>query len=301
MNRPRHTWKNGAAAIAIAMMSPGCEKPKPVDTSAECAAVRDLGQRSIERWMKQNDDAPAENAPITAAADHTDRMAKTAREIGEAFAKAAPKQKNLADTAEGVKMMGALAGDKLAAMASTVRDLGAKIEVMAKVEGGANDAVEKLGRDIAKNVGCDSPVAPGCAEVEARVKELDRVRVPAGFEQASLAAKSRAEKLDDLAKAIEALPNVPAKQPAREDAVKNARAGAEAFRVLAKALLEAAVPQDRLSLTRQEASEAATRLTAELEAAATLCGGKLPAPKPASTGEPPPRPSAHPPPAATGR
>src|SRR5262245_38873710 len=127
------------AMIAIAVAAAGCEREKPPETSTECAAVRDLGKRSLERWMKHNDDAPGPDAPIAAAADHTAKMAAAAREIGDAFAKAAPKRKDLAETAEGAKMLGDLAGAKLDAMARTVRELGVKIEAMTKLENVAND------------------------------------------------------------------------------------------------------------------------------------------------------------------
>lgn len=272
----------GAAAIAVAACLFACETPKPAESNTECAAVRDLGKRSLERWMKHNDAAPGQDAPISAAADHTAAMAKTAREIGAEFVKAAPKRKDLAETAEGAKMLGDLAGQKLEVMAGSVRELGVKIELAGKLETAANDAIDKLGRDVAKEVGCDGPPSPGCVDVTARLAELGRVRAPSGLAEASLAARARADTLDAFAKAVEALPPAPPKQAARDDAMKRARAAGDAFRALARALHEASIPQDRLALQRQEASEAATRLTAELEAAAVLCGGKLP-PKPAPT------------------
>lgn len=271
-----------AAAIAVAALALGCETPKPAENNTECATVRDLGKRSLERWMKHNGESPPQDAPISAAADHTASMAKTAREIGAEFAKAAPKRKELAETAEGAKMLGDLAADKLDVMARSVRDLGVKIELAQKLELAANDAIDKLGRDVIKEVGCDGPASPGCADVNARLADLGRPRAPSGFAEAALASKMRADILDAFAKAVEALPPAPPKQAARDDATKRARAASTAFRTLAQALADASIPQDRLALERQEASEAATRLTAELEAAAVLCGGKLP-PKPAPT------------------
>ena len=265
-------------ALLGALSALGCARggaPAPAgDAGAECAVVRDLGKRSLARWTKVNEASPAPDAPIAEAATHTETVARTAREIGADFTKAAPTRRDLADTAEGVRMLGDLAGEKLAALAKAARELDTRLAPLTKLENAANDEVDKLGRDIGAGVGCAAANAPGCAEVIARAAELGSQRAPGGLGEASLAAKGRADTLDALARAVDALPAAPPKQSAREETARHARAGAEAFRALAKALGEAAPVQDRIGDERQAATEAVLRLTAELTAAGEVCKGR---------------------------
>jgi hypothetical protein len=262
--------------LTVCALTAGCERAPAVDANAggECRAVRALGERSLKRWMDVMNKGPAPDAPLSAAAEHTESLAKTAREIGAEFTKAAPKRADLAEAAEGARMLGDLAGQKLDALARTVRALEAGLAPLSKLEGTANDAVEGMGKDIAGNVGCGAGAPPACAAVQARVRELDNVRTPPGFAEAAKAARGRAATLDELAKAVEALPAAPPKQKAREETTRHAREGASAFRALADALAAAAPAQERVGKDKQEAEEAAMRLTAELEAASKLCGAK---------------------------
>jgi len=278
----------GAALWAL-VAAAGCERAPAVDPAAggDCPAVRALAERSLKRWLELVSNGPAPDAPLSAAAAHSDSLAKAAREIGAEFTKAAPRRADLAEAAEGARMLGDLAGQKLDALTITVRALDAKLAPLAKLEGAANDAVEGLGKDIAANVGCGKPVAsppspepakpaaqPECAAVEARVHELDGVRVPTGFADAADAARGRADTLDELAKAVLALPAAPPKHKAREETARRGREGATAFRALATALAAAAPEQERLGKERQVAEEVASRLTAELSAASKLCGAQ---------------------------
>ncbi|MFT3768131.1 MAG: hypothetical protein QM820_21990 [Minicystis sp.] len=188
-------------------------------------------------------------------------------------------------------MLGDLSGKKLDALARTVRDFEARLPALTKGEGAANDAVDALGKDIAGAVGCSAeaakdaaakpgagapgkPAEGGCAAVIARLKELDDVRVPGGFTQAAQAARARADTLDGLGQAVEGLPKAPAKQKAREETAHHAREAATAFRALAQALDGAAPLQQQLAKNREEAEEAMTRFTVELEAASKLCAPK---------------------------
>jgi hypothetical protein len=260
------------AAVSLAIGA-GCDKggAPPAPATSECAAVRALGKRSADRWKDLNQKGPAADAPLVAGAEHAEGLAKAAREMGAEFGKLTPQRKDLAESVEGVRMLGDLAAQKLDALGKTVRELDAKIAPMEKIEGTANDAVDKLGKDIAADVGCGKGGPPECAAVTARVSELDGPRVPSGLAQAAQFAQVRADALEGLAKAIEALPAAPPKQKAREDAARNARAGAAAFHELSKVLASAAPPQERLDRERQEAGEAATRFMAELRAASEVC------------------------------
>jgi len=246
MARDRHDRAGRVAAWAAiaASLSLGaaCDRrgPAPVPAGSECAAVRALGKRSMERWKDLNQKGPAADAPLVAGAVHAEGLAKAAREIGAAFAELTPKRRDLAESVEGARMLGDLASQKLDALGRTVRELDAKIAPLEKIEGTANDAVEKLGKDVAADVGCGAGGPPECAAVTARVAELDGPRVPAGLAQAAQFASARADTLDGLAKAVDALAAAPPRQKARDDAARNARAGAAAFRELAKVLASAA-------------------------------------------------------------
>ncbi|APR86152.1 Hypothetical protein A7982_11501 [Minicystis rosea] len=294
-------WRTGArwtaaGALGMLFLSAGCERknggPTPADDAAACAPVRDLAKRSLDRWLDLNNKGPDPNAPLAEAAAHAEALGKTAREIGADFKKAAPKRPDLADAAEGASMLGNLSGQKLDALARTVRDLDARIGSVTKLEGTANDAIDAIGKDIGANVGCGTGAPPACADVVAELKKLDNVRVPRGFAQAGQAARTRADTLDALAKAVDALPPAPPKAKSREETTRRAREAATAFRALGDALVAIAPLQERLANDRQDAEEAMTRLAVELEAGSNLCGTK---PAGSASASAVPAPSAAPP------
>jgi hypothetical protein len=268
-------WRRAGFALGVLALAVGCEN-KPADTgggAAECAAMRDRAERANKRWVDLVAFTPPPDAPLTVVAKHTESVAKAAQEIGADFAKSPPKRADLAESAQGVGMLGELTGKRLSALARTLSELDGKLPGVTKVEGAANEAAEGLGRDIAGSVGCDKP-AGACTAVIERAKELDHAPAPIGFEAAALASRSRADTLSALAKAVEALPPAPPKQKAREEMVKHARAAADAFLALGKALDELTPFEARLGKERREADEAQLRFTLELEAAAALCAPK---------------------------
>jgi hypothetical protein len=265
------TRQKTAALLAAGIALAGCE-PKRADTGgpAECTAIGELGERSLKKWTDVNEAAPAPNATLDAVAAHAGAMGKTAREIGEAFGKAAPKRTDLAESAQGVHMLGDLAGKKLETLGKSFGDLAARLPELGKLEGAANDEADALGRDVAKNVGCEKK-SKECAAVTGALDALDHAGSPAGFSQGAVASRARADGLDALAKAVEGLPAAPPLQKAREETVKHARAAAAAFRALAKALEDAAPIETRLGNERESATSAALRFAQELTAASKLC------------------------------
>ncbi len=270
-------WRRAGIAAALLALAAGCEA-KPAEgggaaAAAECGAARDRAERANKRWVELHAFTPPADAPLAVVAAHAESVGKAAQEIGADFAKSPPKRADLAESAQGVAMLGDLADKRLAALARTLRDLDGKLPGVSKVETAANDAAESLGRDIAKGVGCEKG-GGACAEVIARANEIDHAAAPFGFEAAALASRARAESLDGLAKAVEALPPAPPKQKAREETVKRARDAASAFRALGKALDELVPFEARLGKERREADEAEQRFTLELEAAAAICAPK---------------------------
>jgi hypothetical protein len=266
-----------AAALITLAAAAGCDRGAPTGPVEGCRPVRDLGKKSLDRWVDLNGKGPAPDAPLAAAAAHSEALAKTARDIGADFTRAAPKRPDLAETAEGVRMLGDLAGQKLAALAATVRGLDERLAPLQKLESTANDAVDALGKDLTAAVGCGEGAPPACAPVAARLKELEDTRVPGGFGPAAKVARTRGETFGALAAAVEALPPAPPRAKVRGEKVRHARDAAAAFRGLADAL-EAATPfEQRLATAREQAEEAMTRFTVELTAASELCGGGKPA------------------------
>jgi len=281
----------------------GCDRPASLDagrsdagqSDAGCAPVRELGKRALDRLVDINGKAPPPDAPLAAAAAHAESLAKATQEIGADFTRAAPRRRDLAESAEGVRMLGDLSAQKLSALARTVHDLDARLTPLTRQEGAANDAVDALGKDVAGAVGCDKAATAACSAVVARVKELEGVRVPGGFAQAAKVAHARAETLDGLAQAVEALPAAPPRAKEREQTVQRARAAATAFRGLAEALGQVAPLQEKLGKDREQAEEAMTRLAAELEAASEACGGPKAAGSAAASAAPSAQPPAPPP------
>jgi hypothetical protein len=262
-----------AVAIAIGAGCDGKRAEEPGARGADCAAVRDLGARSVKRWTDLGEASPAADAPLADIAKHTAELARTAKAIGEEFDKSAPKTGELGETAEGVRMLGALAGKNLAAYAETLGALDKALPGLGKLEGAANDVSSAaLGEEALASVGCgDKKPSKECGEVAARMADLERPAATGDFAQAAQASRARADGLDAVAKAVAALPPAPPKQKARDEEVRKAREGAEAFRALAKALDAVAPVQARLGSERAQAEEAAMRFTAEIQAASALC------------------------------
>jgi hypothetical protein len=272
---------------ALFALAGGCDNRRaeePGDRAADCGAVRDLGARSLKKWTDLGEASPAADAPLAETATHTAELARTAKDIGAAFKKSAPKRTDLAEAAEGARMLGDLAGKTLDAYAGTLRELDTILPALGKLEGAANEAASSsLGDEVLASVGCAAKARTGdagpppkpsskeCGAVADVMTELERPAAPAGFVQAAQASRGRAEGLDALVKAVIALPPAPPKQTARDDEARRAREGAEAFRALAKALDAAAPLQERLGREREQAEEAAARFTAELQAASKLC------------------------------
>jgi hypothetical protein len=271
------------ALLALGLLLPGCEEQKPADTggAAECATIGDLGARSLKKWNQLNEAGPPEDAPVDAIAKHTVSLGKAALEIGEAFGKTAPKRTDLAESAAGVRMLGDLAGKKLEAFGQTIGDLAPRLSAIGDQEAAAGKESAAMGKDIARTVGCEK-ASKECADVTARLDDVKGAGSMMGFEHGAATARTRADALDGLAKAVEALPASPPLQKAREDMAKHARAAAVAFRAMAKAFDEAAPLKARLDTEREDASKAAMRFVQELDAASKLC-----APKGAPTGSAP--------------
>lgn len=273
------------ALVALAAM-PACESKPAVDPGARaaaCASARDIGARAHTRWTEAGKASPPEDAPLSAIAEHASALAKTAGEISGQFAPRSglPAQPDLAESAEGARMLGDLAARRLETLAATLRALDTKLPSLTQLESAANDATDKLGR--AEDLGCHDAKKPGCQAVLARMAELDHAAIPSGFAGAAQLSRTRGDTLAGLAQAITALPPAPAKQKPRDDAAKAADAAASALRALAAALTDAAPLQERLAKERQDAQEAVLRLSAELDAASKVC-----APPPASAKAPPP-------------
>ena len=237
--------KRGAVAlgaVCMALTFTGCQEKRADPGAAECAKLTELAARSMKRWTAVNEASPAPEAPLGKVAENATELGKAAQEIGAAFAKDAPdarKRADLAESAEGVRMLGDLAGKRLQALGLLLGD-SRRAAPGARQAGGRGE--RRLRRAGPRHRG-EHRLREGRQGVRGGrrgVAEIDRVGLPSGFAAGAAASVARAGSMEGLARAVEAMPASPPKQKAREDVIRHARDAAAAFRALGKALDEAA-------------------------------------------------------------
>jgi hypothetical protein len=277
------------AAALLSLSAAGCDHTPPPPKSDECGPVRTKAVAARQRFLDLNAAAPAPDAALPAIAAHADLLAKTSRDIAGDLGALKPARADLAESAEGVRMLGDLSGRSFEALAATLHGLEGRLGRLTDLENAANDAAQGIGPEAAPGLGCAAgSKAGGCDALDAALSAIDRrPSVPLGLADAARESQARAALLDAVAQATSALAAAPPKQKARDDLTQKAKAAAAAFHALGQALGEAAPLQEKLGAQQQEAETAAIRLVAEVDAAARLCGAPPVAPPSAAPAAPP--------------